>query len=95
MKSNKSKIKTIQPLLVSLPETRIEKCSRAGKVGSAARWKDHIKVQTTLIRVLKNDADSFTRLASLSSSSVATVVHSLLEHSSDYIRTSKCSQVNS
>lgn len=91
MNVKKSKIKTIQPLLVPLPETRIEKCSRAGKVGSAARWKDHIKVETTLIRILKNDAVSILRLASSSRSSVASIVHSLLEHSSYNFRASKSS----
>ena len=78
-----------------ISEKKHRQCSYAGELGAESRWRGHVKIPTTLIRVQKNDAVSLTRLASLSSSSGATVVHSLLEHCSDYIRTSKCSQVNS
>lgn len=68
--------------------------SFAGKLGASARWKDHIKIQTTLIRVQKNDADSILCMAALSGISSSAVVHSLLEHSSYNIRTSTRSKVD-
>ena len=73
--ASKSNIKITQPLLVSLPETRIEKFSRAGKAGSAARWKNHVKLETTLIRVLKNDSYCIGVLARRLHASAADIVH--------------------
>lgn len=31
--------------------------SRAGKIGSSSRWKNHIKEETKLVRVYTNDYD--------------------------------------
>lgn len=51
--------------------------SFAGKLGSASRWKDHVKVETTLIRVNTYDRDFLVCLASDNSLSVASVVSRL------------------
>lgn len=53
--------------------------SKAGKIGAASRWKNHVKIQTILIRVNKNDADFFTSLASRSGLSVAVLVHRFVQ----------------
>lgn len=53
--------------------------SAAGKLGAASRWKNHVKIPTTLIRVNKNDADYLTDLASFSGNSVAVLVSRIIQ----------------
>lgn len=53
--------------------------SFAGKLGAASRWKHHVKIPSTLIRVNKNDADYLTNLAAVSSLSVAVLVSRLIQ----------------
>lgn len=67
------------------------KKSAAGKLGAASRWKDHVKLSTTLIRVYKNDADYLANLAAVSSSSVAVLVSRLIQS----LRARKVSLVSS
>lgn len=53
--------------------------SFAGKLGAASRWKNHVKISTTLIRVNKNDAAFLTDLASCYGISVGVLVSRIIQ----------------
>lgn len=44
---------------------------KAGKIGSASRWKDHEKVKTKLVRVYESDYNAIRWLASYRRSSIS------------------------
>ena len=58
---------------------RSKRYSYAGKIGSASRWKDHKKIETTFIRVYKDDASYITSLASSLGVSVGVLVHRFIQ----------------
>ena len=58
-------------------------CSKAGKLGCAVRWSDHVKIETALIRINKNDHLRLSALSRRYRLSIASVVHTCIEHCSD------------
>ena len=62
-----------------------QKKSKAGKIGSAVRWKNHIKVKTTQIRVNSHDSAFLASLARSHRLSVVALVSRLCE----YLRSNK------
>ena len=52
--------------------------SFAGSCGAASRWKDHVKLETTHIRILKNDSDCIAVLSRRFRVAASSIVHCCL-----------------
>lgn len=64
---------SISSYLSSEEEKSID-CSRAGKIGSAIRWKDHKKVKTKLVRIYEADYRAIRWLAAFRRCSICDAV---------------------
>lgn len=69
--------KKVSSRYLSSKEKKSIACSNAGKLGSSLRWLNHVKVETSLIRVNAYDRDFLVGLAAANSLSVASVVSRL------------------
>lgn len=56
----------------------VDQHSVAGIAGAASRWKDHVKLETTHIRILKNDSDCIGVLSRRFGVAASSIVHCCL-----------------